>query len=164
MEVLRPNATESSSIKAQQEVDKTALMLPIFDPENIEDGKKQLLRNVAIRQGQSKFRESLLEAYQGRCAITRTAIPAILQAAHIIPYDGKKTNNVPNGLLLRSDIHNLFDLGILRINPDSMQIEISEELSDSDYAKLNKRELYQPNKHSHKPSVSALQFRYSLIY
>ncbi|WP_200883691.1 HNH endonuclease [Archangium violaceum] len=53
-------------------------------------------------------------AYGGRCALTDCEEPRVLEAAHIFPYHGPQTNHVTNGLLLRADLHVLFDLGLLR--------------------------------------------------
>ncbi|WP_169719739.1 HNH endonuclease, partial [Novosphingobium acidiphilum] len=59
-----------------------------------------------------------MKAYDGKCAVTSCAIEPLLEAAHIHPYLGPKTNHVTNGMLLRADIHTLFDLGLLAIAAD----------------------------------------------
>ncbi|KMS52935.1 hypothetical protein V474_24080 [Novosphingobium barchaimii LL02] len=89
-----------------------------FDPKDKTDARKKIERLVAVRQGQSRFRDDLLQAYGGRCAITGCTIEEILQAAHIMPARDGQTNHVQNGLLLRADIHTRFDLDILRIDGD----------------------------------------------
>ena len=48
----------------------------------VEDGRKKILAEVARRQGQSSFRADLLEAYEGKCAISGTGVADVLQAAH----------------------------------------------------------------------------------
>lgn len=70
------------------------------------------------RLGQASFRLRIEDAYQGRCAITGSRIRSALQAAHIRPYAEGDKHLLPNGLLLRSDIHTLFDHGYLSITPD----------------------------------------------
>ena len=60
-----------------------------------------------------KFRDALIGAYAGRCAITGCSVLDILEAAHITPYLGPDTNHVTNGLLLRADLHTLFDTCLL---------------------------------------------------
>src|SRR5205823_2979542 len=82
----------------------------VFDPISIEDGRRRI---QASRQGQFAFRAALIEAYGGRCAMTGCDILEVLEAAHIVPYRGPSTNAVSNGLLLRADIHTLFDLGLI---------------------------------------------------
>lgn len=89
-----------------------------FDPKDKTDGRKKIERLIAVRQGQSRFRDDLLQAYGGCCAITGCSIEEILQAAHIMPHRGTHTNHPQNGLLLRADLHTLFDLDILRIDAD----------------------------------------------
>ena len=51
-------------------------------------GKLRRMREVVARQGQADFRAKLLVAYEGRCAVTGTEVPEVLQAAHIEPYNG----------------------------------------------------------------------------
>jgi hypothetical protein len=73
---------------------------------------------IRIRRGQPQFRAMLLEAYGGRCAVTRCdAVPA-LEAAHVIPYGQGGTYDLRNGLLLRADIHSLLDQRRLSFDSD----------------------------------------------
>ena len=147
----------------QEEVDKAARALSQFDPANIEDGRKKILQAVAVRQGQAKFREKLLEAYESRCAITGTGVPVTLQAAHIVPYRGPETNAVQNGVLLRADIHNLFDMGLITIEPETYLVTVARELSNTAFAKLNGRKLRKPAKRADWPSSAALSERAKLF-
>lgn len=89
-----------------------------FDPLNTKDGRKKIEQMVALRQGQPSFRKALMDAYERRCAITDCTIDDILEAAHISPYRGEHTNHVTNGLLLRADIHTLFDRGLIKVDRD----------------------------------------------
>ena len=73
---------------------------------------------VTLRQCQPAFRNALMDAYERRCAITGCTIDAVLEAAHISPYRGIKTNHVTNGLLLRADIHTMFDCGLIKVHGD----------------------------------------------
>jgi hypothetical protein len=54
--------------------------------------------------------------------VTGYSLPDVLEAAHIEPYLGTASNHVENGLLLRADIHILFDLNFIAVNPDSLTI------------------------------------------
>lgn len=103
-----------------------------FDPLNLADGRKKVLSLVRLRQGQSSFRRKLLKAYDSKCAVTGCAITAILEAAHIVPYRGAETNNVTNGLLLRSDIHTLFDLGLITFGDDG-SVHLCGSVQASEY-------------------------------
>ena len=95
-----------------------------FDPASLEDGREIKLRAVATRQGQKKFRNHLLQAYKSKCAFTNCDIVQVLQAAHIVPYNGSETNNIKNGILLRADIHDLYDMFFVSINPENFKIAI----------------------------------------
>ncbi|HEX6036420.1 HNH endonuclease [Longimicrobium sp.] len=69
------------------------------------------------RLGQAAFRAVVMDAYQRRCAVTQErALPA-LDAAHIQPFGMSEVHHVRNGLVLRADIHRLFDAGYLTITP-----------------------------------------------
>jgi predicted restriction endonuclease len=126
-----------------------------FDPNSVEDGRRKIWAQVKQRQGQPKFRRELIRAYGGRCAITGCAFEALLEAAHIHPYRGVETNRVNNGLLLRADIHTLFDLGLIRIPPDLL-VEVSDQLVKSDYANLKGSKLRLPILAADHPSELAL--------
>ncbi len=91
------------------------------------------------RLGQGAFRVVVTEAYQRRCAITGEKTLPVLEAAHIKPYSADGPHSINNGLLLRSDLHTLFDEGYLTVNNDLI-IEVSKKLHD-DYG--NGKDYYQ---------------------
>jgi putative restriction endonuclease len=74
-------------------------------------------RLAPYRLGQRSFQAVVLDAYQRRCAITGTHISPVLQAAHIRPVAAGGEHRLDNGLLLRSDVHTLFDRGYLGVDP-----------------------------------------------
>ncbi len=78
-------------------------------------GSGQLER---YRLGQSAFRLVVLDAYQTRCAVTGERVRPVLEAAHIRPFSQQGPNAVSNGLALRADIHKLFDLGYVTVDPE----------------------------------------------
>ncbi len=128
-----------------------------FDPKNIEDARKKVLAEIVCRQGQGKFRSSVLEAYGGRCAISNCDVHAALEAAHIFGYMGKETNVVNNGLLLRADLHILFDLGKITINPALMSVSISPTLYGTAYEYLAGLNVRMPVGLQDRPSHVALE-------
>jgi hypothetical protein len=131
---------------------------PPFDPKDRRDGRTKIERMVAIRQGQSEFRDSLLAAYEGQCAITGCGVEEVLEAAHIIPFRGDHTNDVTNGLLLRADIHTLFDLGIIKIDRDySITAPISVRASLNIPAKI----MNLPKHEALRPSPEAFEQKWS---
>ncbi len=92
------------------------------------------------RLGQGAFRILVTAAYQRRCAVTGEKTLPVLQASHIKPY-GKGPNRVDNGLLLRSDLHILFDRGYLTVTP-KLCVEVSRRIREEfengrEYQKLH---------------------------
>jgi HNH endonuclease len=100
------------------------------------------------RIGQGTFRVLVTDAYSRSCAITRErALPA-LEAAHIKPFSEIETHTVCNGLLLRSDVHRLFDAGYITVTPDH-RVEASRRMRDDfndgeNYLKLHGSTLVVP--------------------
>lgn len=123
-----------------------------FDPDSVDDDRKRALRAIRVRRGQPAFRAALLKAYEGRCAITGCAVEDVLEAAHITPYLGNLTNRVSNGLLLRTDLHTLFDCGLLAIEPKTRTVIIANPLKESSYAKMAGKVLRPPKNASSSPS------------
>ncbi len=126
-----------------------------FDPGSIADARERVIAAIVRRRGQPAFRDTLLEAYGGRCAVTGCTVADVLEAAHIHPYRGEQTNVVANGLLLRSDVHALFDLGLLRFDP-ALKVVLSARLSDSEYEHFRGSPLRLPSRASDHPSREAL--------
>jgi hypothetical protein len=133
-----------------------------FDPSDVTDSRQRIFAAIVQRRGQTRFRTMLLKAYKGRCAITGCDVEPALEAAHIHPYQGDQTDMISNGLLLRADIHTLFDLGLIWIDPKNLSIQISERIrKNSEYASLDQRLLTLPENVSDHPSKAALEFRMS---
>ncbi len=127
-----------------------------FDPSCIEDARKKTLVSIVVRQGQPAFRNGLLKAYERRCALTDCAVEAVLEAAHICGYMGTETNDVRNGLLLRADLHTLYDRMLITIDPATYEVSISPELKGSEYAALAGKRLRLPKDPKSQPSRDAL--------
>lgn len=79
------------------------------------------------RIGQGAFRVAVTEAYDWACSVTGEHSAPALEAAHIVPYSDGGPNEVPNGLLLRADVHRLFDEGYVTVTPD-LRLEVSARL------------------------------------
>jgi len=84
---------------------------------------------VKPRLGQGAFRVVVTDAYQRRCAITGETTLPVLEAAHILPFAELGPNEVSNGLLLRSDFHKLFDLGLITVTP-KLNVEVSPKIRE----------------------------------
>ncbi|WP_429439391.1 HNH endonuclease [Paraburkholderia sp. GAS33] len=129
-----------------------------FDPRGIDDARERVTRGIKIRRGQKNFRDALLAAYDGRCAITGCDIQDVLEAAHITPYLGPETNHVTNGLLLRTDLHTLLDCHLLGIEPATKRVLLAPSLRTSvDYGHLHGQSLRCASPVSDSPSIKALE-------
>lgn len=89
-------------------------------------------RTVLPRLGQGAFRVDVTEAYGRSCAMTDEHSLPVLDAAHIRPYASEGPHATNNGLLLRADLHRLFDRGYITVSPD-LTIQVSPRLKE-DYA------------------------------
>jgi predicted restriction endonuclease len=112
---------------------------------------------MAVRQGQPRFRRELLTAYGGRCAISTCDVTETLEAAHILPYRGQHTNHVQNGLLLRADLHTLFDLGLIGIATETWTVLIQPRLGTTQYSPLMGQKVQLPADRAAWPSEEALR-------
>jgi len=134
-----------------------------FDPKSTKDGRERIVETITKRRGQPQMRLSLLAAYDYTCAVTGCNAPDALEAAYIIPYRGKYTHHSSNGLLLRADIHTLFDLGKIAVDTRSMTLIVSDELHATSYRILADRPLKYPQEDSQRPSTEALDLHRRLV-
>lgn len=130
-----------------------------FDPRNLEDARHRIERSIVQRRGQHKFRQQLLHDYGSRCPISGCDLTDALDAAHIVPYQGENTHHRGNGLPLRADIHTLFDLYLLSIEPENHTVVIAPVLQRSCYADLAGKPLQMPQ-HGPGPDREALTMHY----
>ena len=120
-------------------------------------GKPQIIRP---RLGQGAFRLLVTDNYQRRCAVTRERTLPALDAAHIHPYREGGTHEPKNGLLLRRDIHRLFDDGYVTITP-SLHFEVSPRIREEfengrDYYELHGKQIAVPRLRNQRPDPNAL--------
>lgn len=113
-------------------------------------------RMIAIRRGQQGFRQGLLRAFEGACCISRSRVEAVLEAAHICPYLGAGSHATGNGLLLRADLHTLFDLHLITVLPFG-SVRTAPDLRGSDYEDVDERLIRRPSDPSHRPNGKALE-------
>jgi uncharacterized protein YjbI with pentapeptide repeats len=117
----------------------------LVDLESIKDERKRTNVERVIRKNQGKFRNLLLDVFQGKCAITTCNVERALDAAHILPYRGQATDCAWNGILLRLDLHRLFDSYLLTIDALSGQVYLEPSLMNS-YAVIANTKVYFPEK------------------
>jgi putative restriction endonuclease len=123
-------------------------------PTTLEKLKKSRL--VTERKGQGNFRAIITTAYSNKCCISNETTPELLEAAHIQPYFDENSNHVKNGLLLRVDLHKLYDNGLLYID-ETFKIHISPEVKSEYYQKLNGAAIRLPDNNNLHPSIEALK-------
>jgi putative restriction endonuclease len=123
---------------------------------------------VRPRIGQGIFRVSIHEAYSGACAMTgEHSLPA-LEASHIKPFGDGGPNDVPNGLLMRADLHRLFDRGYLTVTPDA-RIEVSGRLREDyhngrSYYPIHGEKLRLPRRRIDRPAREFLEWHNDNVF
>lgn len=122
-----------------------------------------------VRLGQGAFRVMITDSYSRRCAITGEKTLPVLEAAHIKPYALSGPHFISNGILLRSDMHKLFDSGYITITKD-LNVEVSKRIKEEFengreyYQYHGKQLLYLPDKEIDKPSSQFIEWHNSYIY
>ncbi len=117
---------------------------------------------VTPRLGQGSFRIDVTAAYQGRCAMTAERTLPALEAAHIHRYSAGGVHEVSNGLLLRSDLHRLFDRGYLTVDSKDLTIVVSRRIKEEyengrDYYALHGKSLSAPTDTNAMPGARYLK-------
>jgi putative restriction endonuclease len=121
------------------------------------------------REGQGAFHTRVLDAYGRRCAITGEHTEPVLDAAHIQPYLGPRSNHVQNGLLLTKEFHTLFDLGYVAITPEH-EVLVSPALkrdwsNGKRYYPFHHAKLVQlPERKELQPSAKALEWHLANVF
>lgn len=149
---------DSSQTGSALDAHEEALLAEAYDDSDERDRAKAV---IVRRKRQQEFRKMLLSAYEGRCTISRTDTEPALQAAHISSYLGERSQLVTNGLLLRADLHILYDRSLLSVDPSSMRVRISPKLEGSDYAHLDGEPIALPRNPHERPSEERLAAQYS---
>lgn len=96
-----------------------------------QEAKQRIQAAIHGRRGQQAFRAAMLKVYAGRCAITGCDVEELLEAAHIIPYCLTQENHPWKGVLLRADLHRLFDLNFVEIEAQTGCVYLHQKLQQS---------------------------------
>lgn len=150
----RPPSLDISGIF--KSVEDTATATGVFQPISVTDARTRHFEAIIRRRGHPRFRQALIRAYNGRCAISGCRSLDVLEAALIRPYRGDHTYSISNGILMRSDLHTLFDLGRIGIDTRDMSVLLKEGLKKTSYRVLEGRTLRLPERHDLQPNVEAL--------
>ena len=129
-------------------------------------GKPQV---ILPRLGQGTFRILVTEVYDKRCAITGERTLPVLDAAHIKPYSVAQRHDLQNGLLMRSDLHRLFDQGYLTIEPSERKLLVSKRIKEEfengrDYYALQGTPIKAPRELAFRPSQENLEFHATHVF
>jgi len=123
---------------------------------------------VLPRLGQGSFRVLVTDAYNRQCAITNERTLPALDAAHIKPFSEHGEHTVNNGILLRRDLHALFDRGYITVSP-SMEVEVSRKIKEEyengrDYYRLHGSSIRIPAGPGQSPSREYLEWHNTNVY
>lgn len=124
---------------------------------NNSDERERINRQIYARRGQQSFRDGLRRRYGDQCMISGCKVLDVLEAAHIRPYRGPRDNHLGNGLLLRADLHTLFDLDLIGIEPLTLRVHVHPTIVDVEYRKLEGSSLSCAGR---RPSEVALKSRW----
>jgi putative restriction endonuclease len=125
-------------------------------------------RSVRPRLGQATFRIAVLDAYDRACAVTgEHSLPA-LEASHIRSYAQEGPHEIRNGLLLRADLHRLFDTGYLTVTPELL-LEVSKHLhgdyhNGRSYYPLQGTQVHVPSAASERPERKFLEWHNEHVF
>lgn len=141
-----------------------------LSPETAEEDAREMFTESWVRRrlGQGSFRALVTQTYQRRCAITREKILPVLQAAHIRPITAGGQHRVENGLLVRSDVHTLFDHGYLSVTPD-YRLRVSGQLRDDFdngeyYYAMAGSEIWLPSRAEDRPDTELLEWHGAMVF
>lgn len=126
------------------------------------DDDEYRMQAIKTRRGQPRFRENLMQAYRGRCVVTGCAIKELLEAAHITPHAKRSDYRVSNGLLLRADIHTLFDEGLLTVD-ERCRVVVSPLVKDLAYRHYDGKIIQTPDKSTDQPNADSLKARFQRL-
>jgi len=142
--------------------------MPVGVGEPVESARFGSPYVVTPRLGQSSFRVMVTDAYTRRCAFTGSPVLHVLSAAHIRPFSDDGPHAVRNGLLLRQDVHTLFDRGYLTITPEHRVVvspSIKEEFDNGrEYYAAHGKRIALPGDENDWPAKEFLQWHNEHVY
>lgn len=126
------------------------------------DERRKVESERVVREGAVAFRGEVLRVWGNRCAISRTRVVPVLEAAHIFPYLGTATNDLRNAILLRSDLHTLFDAHLLSLEyaNEALLVRTSKSLAKTAYANFTGKTIKVPESLMHRPAREVIQHHF----
>lgn len=98
-------------------------------------------RAIRARRGKRQLREKLIQAHGQRCAITGACPVDLLEVAYVVPFPDGDVHTVGNAILLRSDLHTLWDLDLIVLDPETLAVQVSPRLKGSIYENIAGRKI-----------------------
>lgn len=132
--------------------------LKVVESADEEEARRVVSRIARVQQ--EAFRSQLLIEYDSTCAVTGSNVPEVLQAAHIEPYRGRTSQVASNGLLLRSDVHLLYDAHLLSVVPERHVVQMSDRLRGTAYEQWNGVPIRLPRRAEARPRDELLEQQY----
>jgi putative restriction endonuclease len=123
-------------------------------------GKPQIIHP---RLGQGSFRVLVTDAYERRCSITGERTLPVLDTAHIMPFSVCQRHELSNGILMRSDLHRLFDGGYLTIDPVDRKVIVSKRIrqefeNGKEYYQLEGKPIREPSNPAFRALTANIEF------
>jgi hypothetical protein len=116
----------------------------------VAQGSGTAMDGIKARRGPASVRTQLLQAWGGRCAVTGCVVEDLLEVAHVTPAPPTAAARVGDAVVLRSDVHTLFDLGLMTID-EQCRVRVSPQLHDSEYWVYNGRPIQYPESTARAP-------------
>lgn len=134
-------------LEMEDELPRELAAVPDASPERElqllrQDRRETKVQVSVVRTGQRDFRDEVFSRYGGRCCVTGCTIARLLEAAHIISHRGSQTDHAENGLLLRVDLHRLYDDHLITIEPATLTLIVSEAIADTTYRSLHSTPMF----------------------
>lgn len=130
--------------------DENELANNIPTDETYRDTRVRIMREKLVRKGQLAFRSRLVRAYDGQCAITGCTISELIEATNLRPYAGAWHSRVCFGLLLKTDIHTLFDKGLLWCD-NECRVYLAHAIMHTEYYMLHGKAIRLPRSPDDRP-------------
>ncbi|UZF34536.1 HNH endonuclease [Ralstonia pseudosolanacearum] len=147
----------------ETEASRSGQDAPAVNPnDHWQESEEKQLAEIWTRRGQPNFRDRLLRAYSATCAVSGSMVEPVLEAAHIVPHALETNYATTNGLLLRADIHTLFDLHLISVDA-SGRVAVSRSLEWTEYAQFRGRLVVLPVDREERPSLDQLERHHDLF-
>lgn len=88
---------------------------------------------IRVRRGEVRLRNQLIRDYRSECAISGKCAKDLLEVAYVAPYPAGDVHSTRNTVLLRTDLHTMWDLNLIGVDPDTMEVHISDKMRGTYY-------------------------------